>query len=779
MTVSSETNRWDFTGNGVLTTYPFTAEIYVKTDLKVYVSGVLKTVDVDYTIAAASIENPAGGNVEFTTAPALSAPVAIVLNLPLTQLVDYREGDAFPAETHERALDRLVKLMQYLKQKFMHVAKLGDDSAIELVMPNPVADNYIGWNAAATNLENKTNPVALTTATQWEVDALVTYGGGTAYTKATIDTALTAIGTVNKTTLLLRPGNWTITANADYSTYKNVTFKTPNGAYFTLTALMTLTLPSPENIEAAPNQQIFAGTGTVAFSRGGTVYPEWWGAIADDSTACTDAINAALESQATGGIVQLQEGTYRITTVTMNNNGMTLQGTGWTSILKTSKSKVALTAPTVWVDADNCILRDFKLTWVVMPVALYAGNDPVTDENMIAVGHDGPTETLHVNTLIDHVYVLGAHKHAIAVGYTTDVTVRNCRVDYCYATGIVSFYGTGLKITGNYLYYNTDTAIDIGAYAATTPGRGVIISNNVIYDCGVGIGAHGGDDVVIIGNTIDLTWEQGISVTDDGSVNVDPYNCVISNNIIRRPWQNFGGGAFHAADYAATGATGVIEILTTTGNIVISDNIIYEDHTCLSTIANHSAIKGIAPYLTISGNTIYTKGTATQFWLSPYAAATGYTDILQLSVTGNTVYVDAAVGTAMFYLDGISSGTITGNVCYCNGLAPNGYAVFPVKYVKNLLVQANYFEGNLLGTYILGANIANLLVINNIGVWDYISNTSTTAALAAVANAINTTGKYVGKVVWNLTTGKMVRAFGSAAADVWLDEGGQTAHTPI
>lgn len=57
--------------------------------------------------------------------------------------------------------------------------------------------------------------------------------------------------------------------------------------------------------------------------------------------------------------------------------------------------------------------------------------------------------------------------------------------------------------------------------------------------------------------------------------------------------------------------------------------------------------------------------------------------------------------------------------------------------------------------------------------------TSTTAALEAVGNAINTTNKYAGKRAFNTTTGKPVYATGAAAADVWVDATGATAHTPI
>lgn len=60
-----------------------------------------------------------------------------------------------------------------------------------------------------------------------------------------------------------------------------------------------------------------------------------------------------------------------------------------------------------------------------------------------------------------------------------------------------------------------------------------------------------------------------------------------------------------------------------------------------------------------------------------------------------------------------------------------------------------------------------------------LDSVSTTAALAAVGNAINTTGKYKGKQVFNETTGILVVAAGALAADVWKNAGtGATAHTP-
>lgn len=53
--------------------------------------------------------------------------------------------------------------------------------------------------------------------------------------------------------------------------------------------------------------------------------------------------------------------------------------------------------------------------------------------------------------------------------------------------------------------------------------------------------------------------------------------------------------------------------------------------------------------------------------------------------------------------------------------------------------------------------------------------TSTAAAIGAVGNAINTSGKTVGKMVVDLSTGIIYTATGTAAADPW----GATDGTPV
>lgn len=61
----------------------------------------------------------------------------------------------------------------------------------------------------------------------------------------------------------------------------------------------------------------------------------------------------------------------------------------------------------------------------------------------------------------------------------------------------------------------------------------------------------------------------------------------------------------------------------------------------------------------------------------------------------------------------------------------------------------------------------------------HIPATSTTAALAAIGNAINTTGKAPGKMVFNTTTGLPCWAVDGTAGGLWKSAAGATAHTPV
>jgi hypothetical protein len=104
-----------------------------------------------------------------------------------------------------------------------------------------------------------------------EVDLLITYGAGKNYTLATLQSALTAIGSTNKVTLVLRPGTWAITD--DITVTSNIHLKPAAGCKFTVSSGKTATIEG--TVEAGPYQWIY-GTGTTTIS----TYPQdqaWWG----------------------------------------------------------------------------------------------------------------------------------------------------------------------------------------------------------------------------------------------------------------------------------------------------------------------------------------------------------------------------------------------------------------------------------------------------------------------------------------------------------------------
>ena len=112
MTVSTERSQIIAIADGVQTIYPYDFRVLVEADLFVEV-GVDDIDPADYTVQG--IGDPFGGTITFLVAPADTLPVTITRTMPVTQAIDYRPFDPFPAETHEVGLDRLTMICQQLQ----------------------------------------------------------------------------------------------------------------------------------------------------------------------------------------------------------------------------------------------------------------------------------------------------------------------------------------------------------------------------------------------------------------------------------------------------------------------------------------------------------------------------------------------------------------------------------------------------------------------------------------------------------------------------------------
>jgi len=107
MTVSTTTTYAEAAAGA--TVYYFTFRCDAASWVKTYVGGVLTTTGITVALNADQDASP-GGSVTFLSAA--TETVRIERDTPLTQEVNYNDYDAFPAATHEAALDKLTLAVQ-------------------------------------------------------------------------------------------------------------------------------------------------------------------------------------------------------------------------------------------------------------------------------------------------------------------------------------------------------------------------------------------------------------------------------------------------------------------------------------------------------------------------------------------------------------------------------------------------------------------------------------------------------------------------------------------
>lgn len=159
MTVSTTTSRIGYNGNGVTTIFAVPFRFLKNTDLIVTLvdaslNQYVKVLNTDYTVTGAG--DDAGGSITMVVAPATGQQLIIVREVPLTQETDYITGDPFPAETHERALDKLTMITQRLDTLIDRSIKISDaDLAVtNTVLPAPSPGSSLIWNPTGTALVN-------------------------------------------------------------------------------------------------------------------------------------------------------------------------------------------------------------------------------------------------------------------------------------------------------------------------------------------------------------------------------------------------------------------------------------------------------------------------------------------------------------------------------------------------------------------------------------------------------------------------------------------------
>jgi len=124
MSISNTTTKIKYSCNGAAVNFSFAFPILATADLHVIKRTVATGVEVeldettDYTVYALNNDFTGGGVVTTVGAAFSSAyEVCIYREQVATQETDYTDGAAFPAESHETALDKLTMLVQELREK--------------------------------------------------------------------------------------------------------------------------------------------------------------------------------------------------------------------------------------------------------------------------------------------------------------------------------------------------------------------------------------------------------------------------------------------------------------------------------------------------------------------------------------------------------------------------------------------------------------------------------------------------------------------------------------
>ena len=367
MSVSNETARISFVSTADQTFFNFTnIAIFVAADLKVYQNDVLLNSSA-YTVTLSGVA-PADGFITLNAGADEDDIIIIERDILMTQPTVYNPGTAFPAKSHEKALDRgaLIDNDLALEARYSPKFNRGRDQNIDWTYTNlpdetesrlpvfdPVSKTVVWVNAEVLNEEGGTpasvefsaitGTLDISGADNRVLDITLPFSGAVPlnlterwqnwYTvkdfgavgddvaddfQAFVDCeAASGLGWV-----YVPSGTYKLSSNVTVSNViisTGAVIKPDTGTVFTITgALVT------------GYDQIFDGLGSVKISQQRPIYTEWFGAMADGATDNIPFFDKAVDACDNNTCsIQLINGTYVIgSTWTITLEGAAVAGMG-------------------------------------------------------------------------------------------------------------------------------------------------------------------------------------------------------------------------------------------------------------------------------------------------------------------------------------------------------------------------------------------------------------------------------------------------------------------
>lgn len=122
MSIEAQTVEYSYVGDGVTTQFPFPSKFLSPADIRVGFDGVEQIGG----FAAVGAGQDAGGYVSFSLAPAVGVNVSLLREPPISQLVDFINGQTVLEGILDTALDKLTMICQYLRRALNRTLRLSD-----------------------------------------------------------------------------------------------------------------------------------------------------------------------------------------------------------------------------------------------------------------------------------------------------------------------------------------------------------------------------------------------------------------------------------------------------------------------------------------------------------------------------------------------------------------------------------------------------------------------------------------------------------------------------
>jgi hypothetical protein len=168
VTITATESEISYAGNGVTVAFAIPFAFDTSSDIKV-LSTVDATGNISELTTGWATTGGAGstGTLTFTTAPASGITITILDDPDITQPTDYTNNDAFPAESHEVALDRQTRISKRLYQLIKRCLRTADGDPIDgdAMILGSVANRkgkYLFFNAITGAIEYAANIVTTT-----------------------------------------------------------------------------------------------------------------------------------------------------------------------------------------------------------------------------------------------------------------------------------------------------------------------------------------------------------------------------------------------------------------------------------------------------------------------------------------------------------------------------------------------------------------------------------------------------------------------------------------